>query len=210
MYSQHSPSKNSSDNNLLPASDQTPPVEPSEENLLNSEVSNIQAQDVKVEFPAAARDNIPATISSVDQIGISAVDLDISKAVEKGIADSKKAGPLSPVKEVGNGGSDVSKNTDTESMCCESMGEKEKEADAAKEEATDVVAKKVSGDVQKGNYILNFLIFVKKIFIHQTYVFYCHILCILFALRNIILTIIGRHWGGGKSGGHLPIISKTL
>ena len=108
--------KKSSENNLLPITDKSSPAMPSDEEL-KSETPDIKPPVVKISPPATLGGNIPATVSSVDQIGISSVDLDISKAVEKGISDAKKEDPSTPqdVAEVPK--DEVSKENKTESKC---------------------------------------------------------------------------------------------
>jgi hypothetical protein len=147
LLSYQSPMKKSSENNLLPITDKSSPAMPSEEEL-KSETPDIEPPVVKISPPATLGDNVPATVSSVDQIGISSVDLDISKAVEKGISDAKKEDPSMPqdVPEVPK--DEVSKENKTESKCSEC----ENERVVVKEEVDVGDGKEGISKVQKGVY----------------------------------------------------------
>ena len=105
--------------------------------------------EVKISLPEPLGSNIPATVSSVDQVGISSVDLDISKAVEKGLSEGKKEGSPKPDNVAKDA---VHKDGKTESKCSEC----EKENVPVKEEAHDVGQKEVIiSEVQKGWCMLN-------------------------------------------------------
>ena len=83
----------------MPITDKSLPGKPIDKEL-QSEKSDIQPPEVKIAPPEIICNNVPATVSSVDQIGISSIDLDISKAVEKGISGAKKEGPPQDVDKV--------------------------------------------------------------------------------------------------------------
>ncbi len=139
--------KKSSENNLLPITDKSSPAMPSDEEL-KSETPDIEPPMVKISPAATLGDNVPATLSSVDQIGISSVDLDISKAVEKGISDAKKEDPSMPQDVPDVPKDEVSKENKTESKCSECENEKV----VVKEEVDVGDEKEGISKVQKGVY----------------------------------------------------------
>ena len=136
----------------MPITDKSLPGKPIDKEL-QSEKSDIQPPEVKIAPPEIICNNVPATVSSVDQIGISSIDLDISKAVEKGISGAKKEGPPQDVDKVIK--DEVCKDGKTESKCSECENEKV----AAKEEVHDVGQKEVISEVQKGMYNIVYLAF---------------------------------------------------
>lgn len=109
------------------------------------EKPDVKPPEVKISPPVTIS-NVPATVSSIDQMGVSSVDLDISKAVEKGISNGKKEDPPIPQddKEISNGevGKDVTKCNECES-----------EKDALKGESPVVHGEiEVPGEILKGMY----------------------------------------------------------
>ena len=73
------------------------PLEAAEKSLSKKPESSAKGIEQNESTPANVvltkprnQDNIAASLSSVDQMAVSSVDLDISKAVEKGVSESKK------------------------------------------------------------------------------------------------------------------------
>ena len=138
---QSSTKEENSEKNLLPITDKSIPIIKPSDKDLKSEKSDEQQPEIKIARTISS--NVPATVSSVDQIGISSVDLNIAEAVEKGISDIKKEDP-STSPDV----PEVNKNIQTESKCCECENEKA----FGNEKTKDVSPKEVVSEVQKGMY----------------------------------------------------------
>ena len=133
------PPKKSSENNLLPIPDQSFPAQPNVEDL-KSELQ--PPPEVKISPPDILGSNVPATVSSVDQVGISSLDLDISKTVEKELSDAKKEGSPVPAKVPRDA---VLEDSKTESKCSEC----ENENASVKKESHGIGKKEAISEVQK-------------------------------------------------------------
>ena len=120
------------------------------------EKPEIQPPEVKIVSPEAS--DAPVTVSSVDQISVSAVDLDISKAVEKGISDAKKED-----KSVSQDTTEPSKDEliKEENKCSECENEKVSKKDAVQ----DVGETKVQ-EAKKGLLLYSFQVFT---IVHKYY-----------------------------------------
>ena len=140
-----SPKKKSSENNLLPVTDQSSPAKPNVEDL-KSELQ--PPTEVKISTSDILGSNVPATVSSVDQVGISSLDLDISKTVEKELSDARKEGSPVPANIAKVPKDAVAKDSKTESKCSEC----ENENVSVKEDTHDIGKQEVISEVQGGLY----------------------------------------------------------
>ena len=146
-FSYQSPTKKEhSENNLLPITDRSIPTKPSDEDL-KSEKFDKQQPEVKTSGTISS--NVPATVSSVDQIGVSSVDLNIAEAVEKGISDVKKEDPSIPPDVSKVPKDEVGKDVQTISKCSECENEKA----PIDEKIQDASPNEIVSKVQKGKCI---------------------------------------------------------
>ena len=106
-------------------------------------------QQPEVKTSGTISSNVPATVSSVDQIGVSSVDLNIAEAVEKGISDVKKEDPSIPSDVSKVPKDEVGKDVQTISKCSECENEKA----PIDEKIQDASPNEIVSEVQKGKCI---------------------------------------------------------
>lgn len=145
------------------------PLEAAEKSLSKEPESPVKENDQNESTPAKvvpaktlaksrSQDNFSASLSSVDQMAVSSVDLDISKAVEKGVSEAKK--DFSAQKDAEKSSEDVSRSS-KEDRKKKSKKEKKEEKEVkrsvdgkAKDKKSKTDQKESTDEASKGIYYI--------------------------------------------------------